>query len=1012
MTSALVLAAPLAWLGHLGISAGWLWLFGALGLVPAIDIAVALVNRAVTRGVGASRLPGLALRGGVPEELRTLVAMPVMLSSRSAVEEHLHRLEIHYLASPDNQLHFALLSDFRDSEHEHEPGDDALLDIAILGIARLNRRYGAAAGGERFLLLHRRRLWCDSEQRWMGWERKRGKLEELNRLLRGAVSTSYVTSTGRSPWVPQGVRYVLTLDADTRVPREAPRRLIGKMAHPLNRPRFDPKVGRVVEGYAILQPRVAFSLPVNVEASPFQRVFSGAAGVDPYAAAVSDVYQDLLGEGSFAGKGIYDVDAFEAALADRVPESSLLSHDLFEGIFARAGLASDVEVVEEFPARYDVASLRQHRWVRGDWQLLPWILGRRDMGARTRGRGHARLPLIGLWKMLDNLRRSLSAPASLAALVAGWMLPAPASYAWCGFVVLALAMPTLQPVLGAILPRRSTVTLRSHLRALRVDVSLALAQSALLASMLAYQAWLMGDAIVRTLWRMTVSRRHLLEWIPADLLGSMRADFANFYARMARSVLLALAGLAVVFVVTGQLPALALGFTLLWVLAPAVAWRISRTPPHAAKSELSADKQKELRLIARRTWRFFDTFVTPEENHLPPDNYQEDPRGVVAHRTSPTNIGLYLLSIVAARDFGWCGLRDALDRIESTLETIERMPKFRGHLYNWYDTQDLRPLEPRYVSSVDSGNLAAHLITLAGACREWQENQEPDEGARAGLADTFELARESLRAYRFTPGLTITRGILETAFADLEASLRPTAGIEPTDDALATAAERASTLVDMVRTLASETPRGARFRSRVLGGGHAAHDRQLAQRPAGARSGRVHRRAPGGARRPVARDRRGDGVRLPARHAAQAAVDRLPRHRRHARSVLLRPARLRGAAGEFHRDREGRRARAALVPARPHRDADRRRCGARVVVGLDVRIPHAGPRAARAGRQPAGADQPPRREAPDATTVRSSDCPGAFPSPRTTRAISSSPINTRTSACRGWASSAGCPRTR
>ncbi len=417
--SALVLAIPLSLLSHAGVHGGVLWLLGLLGAVPAVDVAVQLVNRAVTRGLSARRLPGLALRDGIPEELRTLLAMPVMLNSRASVERHLHNLEIHYLASPDDQLHFALLSDWVDADAESQPGDDALIDIAILGIARLNRRYGQAKGGDRFLLLHRKRVWCESEQRWMGWERKRGKLQELNRLLRGDTGTTYITSTGKSPWVPSGVRYVLTLDADTRVPRDTPRRLIGKMAHPLNRPQFNQRMGRVVDGYAILQPRVAFSLPVEVEATPFQRVFSGAAGVDPYAAAVSDVYQDLLGEGSFAGKGIYDVDAFEAALADRVPESTLLSHDLFEGIFARAGLASDVEVVEEFPSRYDVASLRQHRWVRGDWQLLPWIFGRKDRGAATHGRGHTRLPLIGLWKMLDNLRRSLSAPASLAALVAG-----------------------------------------------------------------------------------------------------------------------------------------------------------------------------------------------------------------------------------------------------------------------------------------------------------------------------------------------------------------------------------------------------------------------------------------------------------------------------------------------------------------------------------------------------------------------------------------------------------------
>jgi cyclic beta-1,2-glucan synthetase len=806
IVSGLVLACALALLQQAGIQGAMLWLLGILGIVPATDIAVSLVNRAVTRGVGASRLPGLALREGVPEELRTLVAMPVMLNSRAAVERHLHNLEIHYLASPDDQLHFALLSDWSDADSERLPSDDGLLDIAILGIARLNRRYGPAKGGERFLLLHRKRVWCESEQRWMGWERKRGKLQELNRLLRGASNTSYMTSSGKSPWVPTGIRYVLTLDADTRVPRDTPRRLIGKMAHPLNRPLFDASKGRVVDGYAILQPRVAFSLPVEVEATPFQRVFSGAAGVDPYTAAVSDVYQDLLGEGSFAGKGIYDVDAFEAALADRVPESTLLSHDLFEGIFARAGLASDVEVVEEFPARYDVASLRQHRWVRGDWQLLPWIFGRRDAGAATHKRGQGRMPLIGLWKMLDNLRRSLSAPGMLAGLVIGFTLPAPAALRWTAFLMFALALPTVLPVLGAIVPRRSTVTWRSHLRALRLDVALALAQTTLLATMLAYQAWLMIDAILRTLWRMAVSHRRLLEWIPADLLGSARSDFGSFYARMARGVAVGAAATLVVLVANeGAIPPLAWPFLGAWLAAPAVAWRISRTPLPTAKSELDPAQQRELRLIARRTFRFFDTFVTADDNHLPPDNFQEDPRGVIAHRTSPTNIGLYLLAVVAARDFGWCGLRDALDRIEATLSTLARMQKFRGHLYNWYDTQDLRPLEPRYVSSVDSGNLAAHLIALAGTFREWLQDPNPSQEAEAGLADSLDLAREALRRFQFPPGFTITRGIVETAFSDLETVLRPRAGpLDTSADALSAAAERASTLVDMVRTIASE----------------------------------------------------------------------------------------------------------------------------------------------------------------------------------------------------------------
>src|SRR5688572_7229145 len=806
-TSGLLLAIPLALMQQAGIHGAWLWLLGVLGAVPAMDIAVSLVNRAVTRGLGATRLPGLALREGVPEELRTLVAMPVLFSSRESVEDHLHRLEIHFLASSDQQLHFALLSDWTDSDDERKTEDDVLLDIAILGIARLNLRYGPAAGGDRFLLLHRRRVWSDSEQRWMGWERKRGKLEELNRLLRGATDTTYVTSAGKSPWVPVGVRSVITLDSDSRMPREATRRLIGKMAHPLNRPHFDARSGRVVEGYAILQPRVAFSLPVTTEASPFQRVFSGAAGVDPYAAAISDVYQDLLGEGSFAGKGIYDVDAFEASLGGRVPESTLLSHDLFEGIFARAGLASDVEVVEEFPSRYDVASMRQHRWVRGDWQLLPWIFGRGDAGAEKHGRGRSRMPLIGLWKMLDNLRRSLLAPTSVAALFAGWLLPLDAAWQWCRFIVVALGGPTLLPVFAGILPRRATITLRSHLRALGSDLVLALAQIALLTTMLAYQAWLMCDAITRTLWRIFVSHKRLLEWIPADLLSSARNTLGGFYRRMLRGVLLAVALGAALLLVHGTVPPIAWPFLLLWLASPLLAWRISRTPPAAATSELDREQQHELRLIARRTWRFFETFVTAEENHLPPDNFQEDPRGVVAHRTSPTNIGLYLLAIVAARDFGWCGLRDALDRIEATLGTLGRMSRFRGHLYNWYDTQDLRPLDPRYVSSVDSGNLAAHLITLAGAFREWQKHPGIEPGAISGLGDALDLARDALREFKFEPGHSVTREQVETAFAELESVLEPEgARLDPETDDLAAASERAATLVDLLRTLAAEMP--------------------------------------------------------------------------------------------------------------------------------------------------------------------------------------------------------------
>lgn len=819
LVTAIVLAVPLWVLHSQTIVGSHLALLALLGLIPAVDVAVALVNRAVTRGFGATLLPGMALRDGVPAHLRTMVVVPTLLTSAEAIEAQIERLEVHYLASSHGEVHFALLSDWVDAATEHVDGaidgDNALLSIAANGIARLNRVHGPAAQGERFYLLHRRRVWSEGQRQWMGWERKRGKLHELNRLLRGATDTTFVGIDGQLPAVPPDVRYVITLDADTRLPRETVLRLVGKLAHPLNQPQFDTATGRVVAGYAVLQPRVTPSLPIGREGSLFQRVFSSMTGIDPYAAAVSDVYQDLFGEGSYAGKGIYDVDAFEAALSDRVPEGSLLSHDLFEGTFARAGLVSDIEVVEEFPSRYDVAAARNHRWARGDWQLLPWILGRRDAARRGTGRGRGSLPLIALWKMLDNLRRTLSAPSCVLALLAGWLLPLNAALAWTTFVLATIALPALLPVLAAIVPRRRGIVARSHLRALRSDLGLALLQIALLITFLAHQAWLMTDAIGRTLFRLVVSRRNLLEWVTAAQAQlSSRLGLAGFYRRMSASVLIALVAALAVAWAGRDAMWVAMPFVILWVAAPAIARRISVSPLVAGRLSVSAADSHELRLVARRTWRFFETFVTADDHMLPPDNFQEDPQPVVAHRTSPTNMGLYLLCAVSARDFGWAGTLEIVERLEATLTTMQRLQRFRGHFYNWYDTRDLRPLDPRYVSSVDSGNLAAHLIAVANACREWIGVPVAQAASIAGIEDAMRLTREALHALpddRRTQ--IVTRRQLQDALDALSASLRDGAPREcataamdrvtPLTTWLTGIAAHAAILADGARALAS-----------------------------------------------------------------------------------------------------------------------------------------------------------------------------------------------------------------
>ena len=804
-TSAVVLGAALVALDASTVFGSRLPLFALLGVIPAIDMAVAVLNRIVTRRIDATILPALALREGIPASLRTMVVVPTLLTAQHAVEEELERLEIHYLASPEGDFHFALLSDWTDSPTENSPGDEVLLKIAADGIARLNVRHGPGAAGARFLLLHRRRVWSAGQKVWMGWERKRGKLHELNRLLRGATDTTFISMAGRAPPVPADVRYVITLDADTRLPRETARRLVGKLAHPLNQARFDPAAGRVVEGYAVLQPRVTPSLPTGTEGSIFQRVFSSASGIDPYAAAVSDVYQDLLGEGSYTGKGIYDIDAFEAALAGRVPDGTLLSHDLFEGIFARAGLASDVEVVEDFPSRYDVSANRQHRWARGDWQLLPWIFGRRDAAARSPT--SSRISVIGWWKLVDNLRRTLSAPAAVAALLVGWTLPLRAAAVWTAFIVITVAIPTLLPVLGAIVPRNTGVTLRSHVRALGRDLGLAISQTLLLIVFLAHQAALMTDAILRTLYRLFVSQRNLLEWVPAaQARRDSELTVVGLYRHMAGAV-----AIGVVAALTSALFArhiwfLAMPFVLAWLASPAIAFWISRAPLVAGIQSISAKDADALRRVARRTWRFFETFVTADDNMLPPDNFQEDPIPVLAHRTSPTNMGLYLLSAVSAHDFGWAGTGETLQRLEAALATMERLQRFRGHFYNWYDTRDLRPLDPRYVSSVDSGNLAGHLIALANSCREWIEEPIGHERSFLGVRDALGLTREALEELpdnRRTQ--TITRHHLEDALDELADAVADRA----TSDTGADIAQRlreisvhTATLVDMARTIA------------------------------------------------------------------------------------------------------------------------------------------------------------------------------------------------------------------
>ncbi|MEA2204781.1 MAG: hypothetical protein QOE77_1557 [Blastocatellia bacterium] len=717
----------------------WPWLIAValLALIPASDLALSVLNWDLTHTFAPRVLPMIDTLHGVPTDSSTMVVVPAIFDHETAALELIDKLEVHFLANRDQNIYFALLGDFADSDSDEMPGDTALLDATLSAVETLNHKY-QMGDGPRFHLFHRRRLWNASEGKWMGWERKRGKLHEFNQLLRGARDTSFMVATA-APEFLAGVRYVITLDADTQLPRDAARRLVGKAMHPLNRPHFDAASGRVTRGYGILQPRVSMSL-LSASRSRFARIFSGNTGIDPYTTAASDVYQDLFGEGIYTGKGLYDVDAFDAALANRVRENSLLSHDLFESLFARAALVTDIELLDDYPAHYDAYAMRQHRWTRGDWQIAGHLLPRvRDARGEKRPN---QIPLIGRWKIFDNLRRSLLAPAMLLLLIAGWTVLPGRPVWWTLFAVLVLAFPIYAHVTAGLLLHPRGIAWTSHFWSVWGDVRTHTAQVALSVSFLAHQASLMSDAIGRTVYRKLFSGRKLLEWTTAaQAEGQRRHDVADFVRLMWPAGLATLEAAALIITYRPQSLAVAAPFLLAWIMSPLVAYWTS-LHLETRRRELDPAFLNEARLVARRTWRFFETFVGDEDHWLPPDNFQEDPQPLIAHRTSPTNLGLLLLSTVAAHDFGYVAAVELAERLELSCATITQLRTFRGHYFNWYDTRTLEPLAPQYISTVDSGNFAGHLIALKQACVEQPDRQLFDERVINGLRDTISCLQE------------------------------------------------------------------------------------------------------------------------------------------------------------------------------------------------------------------------------------------------------------------------------
>ena len=721
------LAALLAVSGQLG--AGATLLVTLVAFVPATEIGVSAVNQLVTMFVRPRPIPKLEFRErGIPPEGRTAVVVPTLIGSVDAAREAIEHLEVQFLANRDPHVHFALLTDFPDAPTETRPDDGEILAAASEGIAALNANY-AIKGESVFYLFHRPRRWNAAEGVWMGWERKRGKLAEFNRFLRGGSREAFSHIVG-DPAPLLDVRFVITLDSDTVLPPDAAQLLVGAMAHPLNRPVFDDERGRVVEGYGILQPRVGVSL-TSAFKSRFAAIHSGHPGVDPYTTAVSDVYQDLFAEGSYTGKGIYDVDAFERATEHRFADNTLLSHDLIEGSFARAGLVTDIELYDDYPTRYLTYSRRKHRWIRGDWQILRWFGGNVP---RPDGRSEPnRLSAISRWKIFDNLRRSTVEIFHLLLLVVGWTMLPVSLLTWTGAVLVAVAFPWLFSLTLAALRPPVDKSLFAYYAAVWRDAVTSAQQFSLAVAFLPHQAAVSADAIVRTLARLFVTKRQLLEWQTASQVERVTARTSrDVWRRMwpAEVVTVVVAALVVITAwergPSPSAPNLPLHLrTLLTPLPLLIIWAVSPFIAHvlsapAIRRELRLAHQERERAVryAILHWRFFERFVGDETQWLAPDNFQETPEPVVALRTSPTNIGLQILGLASAYDLALVTAGELIERLERVFRSLERMRRHRGHFFNWYELETLQVLQPAYISTVDSGNLAGHLIALKQACRE------------------------------------------------------------------------------------------------------------------------------------------------------------------------------------------------------------------------------------------------------------------------------------------------------
>ena len=742
--SVLALAIALGMLNVARIYGDFSWqvlaLVAVLCLAGGAHLSISFTNWLATIWIKPKILPRLDFSKGIPVEYRTLVTIPTMLSSKKDIEADVEALEIRFLANREQNLHFSLLTDFTDADSETNPDDLLLLNLASEKIQQLNEKYSRTGNSDIFYLFHRPRKWNAKENKWMGYERKRGKLSALNALLREGFINDFSRIVGDYK-VLENIKYVITLDSDTQLPRDAAWKLIATMAHPLNHAVYDDSKKRVVEGYGILQPRVASDFPKS-KTSLYLRLHGDMKGIDPYTRASSDVYQDIFNEGSFIGKGIYDVEIFEKVVGNRFPENRILSHDLLEGCYTRSGLLSDVLLYEMNPSKYEADIKRYHRWIRGDWQIAAWLwpFVRNMEGKFVKNN----LSLLSRWKILDNLRRSLLPISLLLILVLGWtLLPKP--WFWTLAVTIIILLPVMAAAFLQVFRRPEDLDFKSHISEIGNSVTEVLLRFMFGIAVLPYEAYRFIDAIIRTNWRMLISGKKLLEWTPSAT-ASHQSKNTLWYNYQKMWIGPALAFLCLILFLYSNSPAffVSIPILILWFFSPYIALRLSQTQQEEVP-DLTDSQKVFLHKSARKTWSFFEHFVNEGENWLPPDNFQKHPDPVIAHRTSPTNIGLCLLANLTAYDFGYISGTEMLLRCSNTLKTLHKMERYKGHFYNWYDTLSLSILNPAYVSTVDSGNLVGHLLILRQGILAFKSNSIFNMESYSGLHSTVGVIQDLLK---------------------------------------------------------------------------------------------------------------------------------------------------------------------------------------------------------------------------------------------------------------------------